>query len=226
MAIIETVVMHVKKEVNSFVVIPVQHLFIFNASNAIFIELIFFGITLTWLELHHSDPPLEEADLPKGLWNCHSCRVKKVLKDMRKFIKFLKILQFVFKAQDAADPSGQYVDVDDEGDSDSSKNGKRPYNLLSSTTMQSGFGGAPERISSRRRTNNSDEVDVENLGGGSEKSSDKEEGVDSFGKVSFFGPLIKVAASMNPQQFELPPELVEPISFPGMNCNHIQNLGV
>lgn len=123
-------------------------------------------------------------------------------------------IQINLQAQDAADP-GQYIEVDDEGDSDSSKNGKRTYNLMSSTTTQSGFSGAPERISGRRRTNNSDDIDVENPGAGSEKSSDKEEGLDNFGKVSFFGPLIKVAASMNPQQFELPPELVEPIPFPG-----------
>jgi hypothetical protein len=36
-----------------------------------------------------------------------------------------------------------------------------------------------------------------------------------MGKVSFFAPLIRVEASMNPQQFELPPELGEPIPFPG-----------
>jgi hypothetical protein len=36
-----------------------------------------------------------------------------------------------------------------------------------------------------------------------------------MGKVSCFAPLIRIAASMNPQQFELPPELVEPTPFPG-----------
>lgn len=50
------------------------------------------------------------------------------------------------------------------------------------------------------------------------KSQDREEFSDSVEKISFFGPLIKVAASMNPQQFELPPELVEPITFPGNCC--------
>ena len=74
---------------------------------------------------------------------------------------------------------------------------------------------APERVSSRRRTNNSDDVDVESSGNSTEKCTDKEEVTENLGKVSFFGPLIKVAASMNPQQFELPPELVEPITFPG-----------
>nr|CAH0105050.1 unnamed protein product [Daphnia galeata] len=138
------------------------------------------------------DPPLEETDLPKGLWNCHSCRVK--------------------KAQDDTSSLAHYVEVDDGADSDSSKNGKRPYTL---TSQSVGSGqGTSERISGRRRTNNSDEVDVETPGVSSEKSSDRED-VDNTGKVSFFGPLIRVAASMNPQQFELPPELVEPIPFPG-----------
>jgi hypothetical protein len=39
--------------------------------------------------------------------------------------------------------------------------------------------------------------------------------VDTMGKVSCFAPLIRIAASMNPQQFKLPPELVEPTPFPG-----------
>ncbi len=104
--------------------------------------------------------------------------------------------------------------MDDGADSDSSKNGKKTYN---SATQSVGSGqGAPERISGRRRTNNSDDVDVETPGVSSEKSSDREDViVDNMGKVSFFAPLIRVAASMNPQQFELPPELVEPITFPG-----------
>jgi hypothetical protein len=104
--------------------------------------------------------------------------------------------------------------VDDGADSDSSKTGKRPYN---SATQSVGSGqGAPERISGRRRTNNSDDVDVETTGVSSEKSSDREDViVDNMGKVSFFAPLIRVEASMNPQQFELPPELVEPTPFPG-----------
>ncbi|XP_045025556.1 LOW QUALITY PROTEIN: PHD finger protein 12 [Daphnia magna] len=143
------------------------------------------------------DPPLEEADLPRGLWNCHSCRVK--------------------KTQEAAYTLTHSIEVDDGADSDSSKNGKRLNNSTSSSTIQllSSGQGVPEKIAGRRRTNNSDDVDVETPGVGSEKSSDREEIFESAGKVSFFAPLIKVAASMNPQQFELPPELVEPIPFPG-----------
>ena len=72
----------------------------------------------------------------------------------------------------------------------------------------------PGAIGKRRRTNNSDEMD--NQESNSEKSQDREESTtESLENVSFLAPLIKVAASMNPQQFELPPELVEPIPFPG-----------
>lgn len=66
----------------------------------------------------------------------------------------------------------------------------------------------PEGVLQRRQTNNSDDVDADNP----EKNTDKEESIE---KLSFFGPLIKAAASMNPQQFEIPAELVEPITFPG-----------
>lgn len=109
------------------------------------------------------------------------------------------------------------IDVDEEVDSDSSKNGKRSRNSAHSTESQAGGNTSlvpPGVIGKRRRTNNSDET--ENQESNSEKSQDREESTtDCLEKVSFLAPLIKVAASMNPQQFELPPELVEPIPFPG-----------
>lgn len=160
---------------------------------------------------------MEEADLPRGLWNCHSCRVKKVPESSIDRKPKYFALSCLFQTQEAAYTLTHSIEVDDGADSDSSKNGKRLNNSTSSSTIQllSSGQGVPEKIAGRRRTNNSDDVDVETPGVGSEKSSDREEIFESAGKVSFFAPLIKVAASMNPQQFELPPELVEPIPFPG-----------
>lgn len=105
-------------------------------------------------------------------------------------------------------------DNEEDVDSDSSKNGKRSRNSVVSSSSQAGSSGngKPENIVKRRRTNSDDE-DVKNT----DKNTSKEDSLGSVEKVSFFGPLIKVASSMNPQQFELPPELVEPISFPGKN---------
>lgn len=111
------------------------------------------------------------------------------------------------------------MEIEDEVDSDSSKNGRKNSAASSVNASTSSGQGIPEKVSGRRRTHNSDDVDCENSGISSEKSSDRDDTADNQGKVSFFGPLIKVAASMNPQQFELPPELVEPIPFPGnVNC--------
>ena len=79
--------------------------------------------------------------------------------------------------------------------------------------------GQPLAVGKRRRTNNSDECDPSETDDvvKDEKLGEKEEieNIEKIDKSSVFGPLIKVAASMNPQQFELPPELVEPIIFPG-----------
>lgn len=72
-----TVVMHVKRVVNSFVVILVLHLFIYNASKLFLKHQIIIHFILS-AHTFYSDPPLEETDLPRGLWNCHSCRVRKV----------------------------------------------------------------------------------------------------------------------------------------------------
>ncbi len=125
---------------------------------------------------------------------------------------------FHIQSQEVPDPHSSSTQVDDaEGDADSnsSKNGKRfgssTLGLDSSKTGQ----GIPEGIAKRRRTSNSDDVDIENPESSSDKCSEKGDANDNVEKRSVFGPLIKVAASMNPQQFELPPELVEPITFPG-----------
>ena len=56
----------------------------------------------------------------------------------------------------------------------------------------------------------------------SENSQDQEKSTtESVEKVSCLGPLTKVAASMNPQQYELLPEVVEPIPFPGNVINSL-----
>lgn len=104
------------------------------------------------------------------------------------------------------------MDEDADADSDSSKNGKR---LGCSGAQTTSCLDIPEAITKRRRTSNSDDIDVENPDISSDKYLEKAETIETTEKVSVFGPLIKAAASMNPQQFELPPELVEPIVFPG-----------
>jgi len=140
------------------------------------------------------DPPLEECDLPKGLWHCHSCRVRKT----------------------QGDPSTLSREMEADGvDSDSSRSGKQSRTEKSNTQEQ------PSRILKRRRTNNSEDTDgeptaklekLEKL----EKLQEVEESEENKSAAgSLFGSLIKVAAAMNPKQFELPSELVEPITFPG-----------
>ena len=75
-------------------------------------------------------------------------------------------------------------------------------------------------IGKRRRTNNSDEMEYQEMN--SENSQDQEKSTtESVEKVSCLGPLTKVAASMNPQQYELLPEVVEPIPFPGNVINSL-----
>lgn len=86
--------------------------------------------------------------------------------------------------------------------------------------------GQPLAVGKRRRTNNSDEVDIETEADSVaelEQVNEAEETAEKTKeKLSFFSPLIRAAASMNPQQFELPLELIEPIIFPG-KVGMIQN---
>ena len=104
--------------------------------------------------------------------------------------------------------------TEEDADSNSSKNGKRFGNSI--IGLEHPKTVTPEGIAKRRRTSNSDDVDiVEILESSSEKSSEKGDANDNVEKWSIFGPLIKMVSSMNPKQFELPPELVEQIIFPG-----------
>ena len=77
----------------------------------------------------------------------------------------------------------------------------------------------PQPLTKRRRTNNSDEVeaDFDLVTVKEEKMTNQDEAKDCNDTPSLFGSIIKAAASMNPQQFELPQELIEPITFPGIH---------
>ena len=118
--------------------------------------------------------------------------------------------------QTQGDPSTLSREMEADGvDSDSSRSGKQSRTEKSNTQEQ------PSRILKRRRTNNSEDTDgeptaklekLEKL----EKLQEVEESEENKSAAgSLFGSLIKVAAAMNPKQFELPSELVEPITFPG-----------
>jgi len=137
------------------------------------------------------DPPLEESDLPKGLWHCHSCRVRK----------------------SQGETSSNFREVENEGvDSDSSKSGKQTKSgSIENVNISQ---EQPDRILKRRRTHNSDDTDGEPMAK-LDKLDEAEDSEENVSTVSLFGSLIKVAAAMNPKQFELPSELIEPITFPG-----------
>ena len=105
---------------------------------------------------------------------------------------------------------------EEELDFDGNRNGKRLLNSAGSSQnrIRMAKQSQPGIVMKRRRTNNSDETDTD-VTVKLEKVSEDDEMKDVCEKNSFLAPLIKAAASMNPQQFELPPELVEPIPFPG-----------
>jgi len=100
----------------------------------------------------------------------------------------------------------------DSVDSDSSRSGKQVKVEKVNSQEQ------PTRVLKRRRTNNSEVAEGEPASKSEklEKLHVVDESEENKSAASsLFGSLIKVAAAMNPKQFELPSELVEPITFPG-----------
>lgn len=117
----------------------------------------------------------------------------------------------MFQTQSEPSTFAREIEVDGV-DSDSSKSGKQSKGERDQEH--------PTRILKRRRTNNSEGTDSEPTAK-LEKLEKPHEGEESEENKSIasslFGSLIKVAAAMNPKQFELPSELVEPIIFPGIS---------
>ena len=115
--------------------------------------------------------------------------------------------------QSQGETSSNFREVENEGvDSDSSKSGKQTKSgSIENVNISQ---EQPDRILKRRRTHNSDDTDGEPMAK-LDKLDEAEDSEENVSTVSLFGSLIKVAAAMNPKQFELPSELIEPITFPG-----------
>ncbi|CRK98205.1 CLUMA_CG011568, isoform A [Clunio marinus] len=162
------------------------------------------------------DPPLEEKDIPMGLWLCHTCTMKeKIAKDKeeqeKQNAKETEIIQQETKENVESPPVNIISEIKDEA---------------SEVTIES-----TEIITSESTTpstDSSEAMQIEDEASKDEKIETVEiaktdetqepinvEKADKPEELSPFEELIRAASLLNPKQFELPSDMTEPFPFPG-----------
>ena len=171
-----------------------------------------------------SDPPLEEKDIPSGVWLCHTCRVTKRLAEaaaLTASIDPMKTLSVVLTKLDQtsrpATPSTSETAIDaeksDKSEKDkSSRKGSKSSRKSSASSDNStkNAGGSEKKIEEIVNLPKIEEI-VEVIDEVIEEVKPPEPVV----KGSALDELVRAASLMNPKQFELPRELSQPLPFPG-----------
>lgn len=166
------------------------------------------------------DPPLEESDIPMGLWLCHTCTMKEKIEHEKEKLEQENVAQEIVPKPESLEsssgigsepllqelPAGVVVaDVEM----------KEPESLTSEIDL------SPMQIEGENIKE--EKVEVEFAVQVEVKAEEKEEPPVEVKEpeeialpvLSPFEELIRVASLLNPKQFELPSEMVEPFPFPG-----------
>lgn len=144
------------------------------------------------------DPPLDEKDIPQGMWLCHTCTMKeKIAKEeeekLKERIKSDNLEPFVHLER---------ISIDNPP-------------IIESINTGSDTPKLQEKITS--------ETDNVTEGSSNEKSPESDDATNKQ-ELSPFEELIRVASLLNPRQFELPVEMTEKFPFPGSErAEHMRN---
>jgi hypothetical protein len=148
------------------------------------------------------DPPLEETDIPTGLWHCHTCRMKdKYAKEKeerdaaRKAILDEKLEKIEEIQVDETLP------IETEEVKESSETEKKEETELMEVDDEN------------KKEDGDEKVEIESTTTQEIKENIEEELEDE--KLTPFEELIRAASLLNPRQFELPPQMTDNFPFPG-----------
>lgn len=150
------------------------------------------------------DPPLEEKDIPMGLWLCHTCTMKE------KIAQEKEELEKAVTPQDSVSPNSSGI-------------GSLPMSQESSLATITSVSSEIEMKDSSSETSPTTTIDSEPMQVDEIKKEVEEvapEPVEEqieekVEELSPFEELIRVASLLNPKQFELPMEMTQPFPFPG-----------
>lgn len=165
------------------------------------------------------DPPLEETDIPNGLWLCHTCTMKEKMAREKEELEKANTKEV---AQASPDSSGMGSQIASQ---------ELAMTLSSVSTdieMKNSEGLTPTVTDSEPMLvddENCKEKEAETIAEPEPKLEvepevvvieEKEpEKVPEVEELSPFEELIRVASLLNPKQFELPVEMTQPFPFPG-----------
>lgn len=145
------------------------------------------------------DPPLEEHEIPSGLFLCHTCKMKEKIskekEESRQAIAADEPSTSSAVAEPQQDSTEPIVVADVEMKSDE-KESESTTPAVDSDPMQV-----------------SEEPSIDPDEPLPEPTKEEEEPLEP--ELSPFEELIRVASLLNPKQFELPIEMTEPFPFPG-----------
>lgn len=164
------------------------------------------------------DPPLEETDIPMGLWLCHTCTMKeKIAKEKEELEKANapEVSQPVIAQSSESSGIGTQEVLQELPASDAQIDVEMKDSESTTPTTDS-----EPMIIEDEVVKDQKEIEVEPE---IEKVKEKEEEPPKIveekreekEELSPFEELIRVASLLNPKQFELPIEMTEPFPFPG-----------
>lgn len=168
------------------------------------------------------DPPLEEKDIPNGLWLCHTCTMKEKIAKEKEEARQAAVQSGVVPNEAEKFPVEAKVEPQDSGiaiETVLQEENERKEEEVGETVTESDVkelenvvpSTDTEPIEVDEEVVQPDDVpaveirEIETV----VQESEKEE------ELTPFEELIRVASLLNPKQFDLPVDMTEPFPFPG-----------
>lgn len=169
------------------------------------------------------DPPLEETDIPNGLWLCHTCTMKEKMAREKDELEKANIKEVV-QTSPSPESSGVGSQMSSQDQPSTSSSGLTDVDMKESeSTTEIAIDSEPMLVDDESNKDQKEiEVIVEPEPAKVEKEPEvvvvEEQEIEKAPEVEELSPfeeLIRVASLLNPKQFELPVEMTEPFPFPG-----------
>lgn len=169
------------------------------------------------------DPPLEETDIPNGLWLCHTCTMKEKMAREKDELEKANIKEVV-QTSPSPESSGVGSQMSSQDQPSTSSSGLTDVDMKESeSTTEIAIDSEPMLVDDESNKDQKEiEVIVEPEPAKVENEPEvvvvEEQEIEKAPEVEELSPfeeLIRVASLLNPKQFELPVEMTEPFPFPG-----------
>lgn len=171
------------------------------------------------------DPPLEESDIPMGLWLCHTCKMKEKLAKEKEELEKAKHQESPQEPCTSSE-SNETQSISQSASSDEKLTEAPTESIpLDTEAVQDDVDiemkdpeigeATPQPIMTAEEIKTEAVELVETVPEDEPKVEEPVVVPEKEEELSPFQELIRVATLLNPKQFELPMEMTEPFPFPG-----------